>query len=58
MREVIYPKPERYKTNTDKVCQSCGGNMRHDQVPCPDGKIGCLVIHYGFICLNCGKVFK
>lgn len=60
MKEVIYPKPEEREEapNTPKKCPSCWGRMRHDRIPCPDGKEGCSVIHYGYICLECGKIFQ
>jgi len=58
MKEIIYPKPENQKPNTDEVCLACGEKMRHDTIPCPDGREGCLVIHYGYRCLNCGKIYQ
>ena len=58
MKEIIYPQPEYEKSNTDEKCPSCGGDMRWDTIPCPDGIQGCLVIHNGYICLKCGKIFQ
>lgn len=58
MKEVIYKKPESEKPNTDEKCPVCGGEMRYDIIPCPDGKEGCLVLHYGYICLKCRKIYQ
>ena len=58
MQEVIYSKPEHSKSNTEEKCPSCTGSMRYGDIPCPDGIEGCLVIHYGFECLKCGKIYK
>jgi len=38
-----------------KICPGCGGTLFHGPVPCPDGKPGCLVLHYGYTCSECGK---
>ena len=29
--------------------QVFGGHVEHGRVPCPDNKLGCLVIHYGYL---------
>lgn len=58
MKEIIYPKPEWNKPNTKEKCPSCGGEMRRGSIPCPEGKEGCLVIHHGIRCLECGKIFE
>lgn len=58
MKEIIYPKSESEKSNTNEVCPSCGGLMRYDSIACPDGNEGCLVLHYGYACLDCGKIFQ
>ncbi len=59
MKEVIYKKPEippdRYH---NQPCQVCGGKLVKDAIPCPDGIIGCLVRHYGFICESCFRIFQ
>ena len=57
MKEVIYPTLEHNKPNTSVGCPNCGGSMRYDSIPCPDGKVGCVVIHNGHRCLDCGKIF-
>lgn len=39
------------------ACPACGGAMTRGPVPCPDGKIGCLVNHIGLMCAKCGKLW-
>lgn len=36
------------------VCAACGGVIKWGPVPCPDGRPGCLVGHYGRRCVECG----
>lgn len=57
MEEIIYQKLESEKTNTEERCL-CGGEMNYGTIPCPDGKEGCLVGHYGYRCLKCGRIFQ
>lgn len=42
---------------TGLLCPHCGGSLITGQVPCPEGKPGCLVIHYGNICTGCGRKY-
>jgi len=60
LKEIKYPikEPEWNKSNTKKKCPNCNGKMRWDRIPCPNGKEGCLVLHYGYRCLECGKIFQ
>lgn len=58
MKEIIYPKVEWDTPNTKNTCLSCGGEMRFGCIPCPEGRMGCLVLHYGYRCLKCGKIFQ
>ena len=55
MKEIIYPEP---KPNTDKKCPRCGGQLRWGTIPCPERKPGCLVMHYGYACESCGRIFE
>ena len=55
-REVKFPGPTPVKP-TGKVCPSCGGNLGWGTIPCPEGKLGCLVAHMGYVCSKCGKRF-
>ena len=59
MREIKNPTMEDlgYKIIEGKNCPSCGERLYLGAVPCPDGKPGCLVLHYGYICAACGKKF-
>jgi len=58
MKEIIYPKPkpEEKEYISDKCY--CGGRLYHTEIPCPDQKEGCLVIHYGYKCEDCGRIFQ
>jgi len=57
LKEINFPKPEQQKLTGD-TCPKCGGGITHGPIPCPDGKPGCCVMHYGFICVSCGKMFQ
>lgn len=37
------------------ICPYCNIALFRGSVPCPDGKPGCLVLHYGLKCPKCGK---
>lgn len=55
MIKIIRPIPEHEIPNTENTCPECGGKMHYGQIQCPEGRPGCLVIHYGFRCLSgCG----
>lgn len=57
LKEIKFPKTEI--TYSDKECPSCKAKkLVHGSIPCPDGKPGCLVMHYGYTCYNCWKVFQ
>jgi hypothetical protein len=58
MKKINYPTPEYEKKNTDVKCPQCGGEMRHGTIGCPDNMPGCLVLHYGYICLKGCGVFQ
>lgn len=55
LREIKTLNLDEGRTPNDTPCPSCGGSMTRGPVPCPDGKPGCLVIHYGLRCSKCGK---
>jgi hypothetical protein len=38
---------------TDRACPNCGGPMTTVQTGCPDGRLGCLVMHWGVRCDPC-----
>lgn len=57
----IFKKP-KYKKGRNCLC---GGRLFWSQIPCPDlewQKIypysHCLLIHYGYVCKNCGKIYQ
>lgn len=61
MREVIYPKPEDKRVYSGEKCPSCGGKLYHSTIPCPNPPregFSCCVIHYGYICEGCGKIYQ
>jgi len=40
------------------VCPSCGvTQMEFVSTPCPEYRPGCLVLHYGYQCHSCGKLW-
>jgi transposase len=51
--ELVEPPP-----NTDKACPECGGAMDFGAIPCPEGRIGCLVLHRGYTCRECGAIWR
>lgn len=36
-------------------CEKCGGELRRDGIPCPDGREGCAVFHFEEYCPTCIK---
>ena len=44
------------QTSNEKRCVRCGVVFETSIVPCPEGKLGCLVLHYGECCPKCGGV--
>jgi len=57
MKEIIYPE-KKYKYE-DKKCPNCKKKkLVWGQIPCPEGIEGCMVMHYGYQCHNCGKIFS
>jgi len=38
------------------VCKECGGAVILEQAPCPEGRYGCLVMHYQNRCQRCGLI--
>lgn len=58
LKEVKFPDPEEPKYS-DKECPSCKQKkLAHGPIPCPDSKEGCLVMHYGYTCHACWKMFQ
>jgi hypothetical protein len=39
------------------TCEKCGLEQMTKTIPCPDGRVGCCVAHYGndaYVCTKCG----
>lgn len=58
LREIIRPEPPDSCTLADSPCPYCTGPLFRGQIACPEGRLGCLVIHYGLLCRKCGKEFE
>lgn len=58
LTEIKPPYFQAYESPTGKACPDCGSDLTWGQVMCPDGHIGCLVMHYGYNCGKCGKQFR
>lgn len=58
LREVRPPSIHDGCAPSGIPCPSCGGPMTEGPIPCPDGKPGCLVVHFGVRCTKCGKMFS
>lgn len=59
LKEVIYPKYEDTINYENKKCPNCKQKkLVHGPIPCPENRPGCLVMHYGYHCHNCGKIFN
>ena len=56
LREVVYPQ-NRGGKSSGISCPKCNGTLYYGFIPCPDGKPGCAVAHYGYTCGGCGAVF-
>jgi len=43
----------------ENLCPKCkNGLVVFRQIPCPDNIGGCLVLHRGYICMNCRTIFN
>ena len=48
----------RTESAPEGKCPNCGVDIFRSLIPCPEGKVGCLVAHYGYRCDDCGKVYN
>ncbi len=57
LKEVFYKKPKiKY---VDEKCPNCKTKtLVQGQIPCPDNKAGCSVLHWGLRCMKCGKIYS
>jgi hypothetical protein len=59
LKEVEYKKEkDNGKEYNFEHCHSCGGKLYYTNIPCPDLKEGCLVLHFGWKCEDCGKIYQ
>lgn len=57
-REIKRPDKIYMESKPTGMLCVCGADLRYGQVSCPDGKPGCLVIHYGYSCDKCGRQYR
>ena len=50
------PDADVMPTEEVRTCTRCGGELRRVPVPCPDGRWGCIVLHLGYRCRDCGSM--
>lgn len=43
---------------TGENCPQCNTPTIWRRMPCPEGKPGCLTIHWGWHCPECGDFFR
>ena len=56
-REVEYSLPER--SYEEEACPRCGkAKVYASRIPCPRGLPGCLVLHQGYVCDDCGAILQ
>ena len=55
--EIRRPIPKDTRTKGGD-CPNCGRTLYFQMIGCPEDRPGCLVIHYGWHCDNCGKDFN
>lgn len=56
LQEIIRPVPKDNRTEGDP-CPYCDIPTHWQSIECPEGRSGCLVLHYGFHCDRCGRDF-
>ena len=54
---VEYSKTEEHSV-TGELCPRCGVPVKRERIPCPDGKSGCCVCHWGWTCPSCGTTYR
>ncbi|MCK9435315.1 MAG: hypothetical protein M0R32_11040 [Candidatus Cloacimonetes bacterium] len=57
LKELIPPSFKERGEPTEILCPSCKTKMTFGMIPCPDGREGCIVCHYGYRCPECLKIW-
>ena len=57
LKEIHFEEPQDERPKGEN-CPRCGGETRYTGIPCPDGRVGCLVYHQGWVCQKCGGIFE
>ena len=55
--EVKIPEEKKPEYPYCGECPECGKDIVRKRIPCPDGREGCLVNHFGCQCIGCGKIW-
>ena len=60
MEEIHYPKHtlKDFGYTRNGNCPKCGGELWYGTAPCPEGKLGCAVLHHASQCQSCGSHFE
>jgi len=56
--EFVPPRPFLGTGKKLGTCPKCGGDIYMELVPCPEGRSGCCVAHYGPVCQRCGTQWR
>lgn len=56
--KIEYSNPPQHNKVYKYTCPECSNGLECGAIPCPDGLVGCLVLHRGWRCVGCGSVWK
>ena len=57
IKEIIRPVSTDDRKEGE-LCPYCNISTKYQEIKCPEGMAGCLVIHYGWHCDKCGRDFN